>query len=102
MTAMIAGVVVVALIVNVVELMCTVGFPMIYTQILATHDLPKVTYYSYIMLYCLMYMIDDFLLFVAAVITLRCFEMNKKGVRIMKLISGILMVALAVWFLVGG
>lgn len=96
--AMIAGVVAVALVVNVVELMCTVGFPMIYTQILSTYNLPQTTYYLYIMFYCLMYMVDDFLLFCIAVITLKSMEMTKKHVRVMKLISGILMILLAIWF----
>jgi hypothetical protein len=97
-SAMIAGVITVAFVVNVIELMCTVGFPMIYTKILSTYNLPQTTYYLYIMFYCLMYMVDDFLLFCIAVITLKSMEMTKKRVRVMKLISGILMILLAIWF----
>jgi len=97
--AMIAGVISVALVVNIVELMCTVGFPMIYTQLLSTYNLSKPVYYSYIALYCLFYMIDDMVVFAVAVITLNCMEMTKKRVRQMKLISGILMILLALWFL---
>ena len=99
LAAMILGVVTVAFVVNVVELMCTIGFPMIYTQLLTTYNLPQTTYYIYILLYCVMYMIDDFLLFSVAVVTLNCMEMTQKRVRTMKLISGILMVLLAVWFI---
>ena len=72
---------------------------MIYTQMLSTYELSKTTYYMYILLYCIMYMIDDFLLFCVAVSTLSCMEMTQKRVRVMKLISGILMVLLAVWFM---
>jgi len=97
--AMVAGVVAVALVVNVVELMCTIGFPMIYTQILSTYKLTRMAYYSYISLYCLFYMMDDLVLFLIAVATLRCMEMTKKRVRQMKLVSGMLMIALAIWFL---
>jgi hypothetical protein len=99
LAAMVVGVMSVAFVVNVVELMCTIGFPMIYTQILATYDLPVATYYLYILLYCLVYMVDDFLLFSAAVVTLNCMEMTQKRVRLMKLVSGVMMVLLAVWFL---
>jgi len=98
LVAMILSVVTVAFVVNVVELMCTIGFPMIYTQILATYNLPQTAYYLYILIYCTMYMIDDFLLFTIAVTTLHCVEMTKKRVRIMKLISGVLMILLAIWF----
>jgi len=98
LTAMVFGVVTVAFVVNVVELMCTIGFPMIYTQILATYNLSQTAYYLYILLYCVMYMIDDFLLFTVAVATLSCMEMTQKRVRLMKLISGVLMVLLAIWF----
>jgi len=96
--AMILGVIAVAFVVNIVELMCTIGFPMIYTQILSTYNFPATTYYLYILFYCIAYMIDDFLLFSIAVLTLDCIEMTKKRVRIMKLISGILMILLAIWF----
>jgi hypothetical protein len=94
----IGGVITVALIVNVVELMCTLGFPLIYTQILSTYQLPKFTYYMYILFYCILYMIDDITLFAIAVIALRTIGMDQKRVRIMKLISGIIMLVLAVWF----
>jgi hypothetical protein len=97
--AMVLGVITIAFVVNIVELMCTIGFPMIYTQILATHSLPQTTYYLYILIYCIMYMIDDFLLFSVAVATLDCIEMTQKRVRMMKLISGTLMVLLAIWFM---
>ena len=99
LAAMVVGVITVAFVVNVVELMCTIGFPMIYTQILSTYNLPQGTYYLYILLYCTMYMIDDFLLFSVAVVTLKSMEMTQRRVRLMKLISGILMVLLAVWFM---
>lgn len=97
--AMIVGVVTVAFVVNIVELMCTIGFPMIYTQILTAYNLSQTTYYLYILAYCLLYMVDDFILFSVAVGTLSCMEMTQKRVRIMKLVSGILMILLAVWFM---
>ena len=96
--AMIAGVITIAFIVNVVELMCTFGFPMMYTQRLAAYNLSQTTYYLYILMYCIMYMIDDFILFSIAVGTLSSMKMTQKRVRAMKLISGILMIALAIWF----
>ena len=97
----VAGVITVAFIVNIVELMCTLGFPMIYTQILSTYQLSKLTYYMYLLFYCILYMVDDLIIFTLAVITLRTFGMTKDKVRIMKLISGVIMLILAVWFVFG-
>jgi len=46
-------------------------------------------------------MVDDLIIFTLAVITLRTFGMTKDKVRIMKLISGVIMLILAVWFVFG-
>lgn len=99
--ALVLGVITIAFVVNVVELMCTIGFPMIYTQILSSQNLPQLTYYLYIMAYCILYMVDDLILFSIAVVTLNCVEMTQKRIRIMKLFSGAMMIALAIWFVLG-
>jgi len=92
---MIVGVIVLAFTINLVELMCTIGFPVIYLNILTQHGFPAFVNYFYLILYVLMYMLDDFVIFLAAVFTLSLFEMKKKHVKALKLFSGVMMIILA-------
>lgn len=90
------GVVLLAFTINMVELMCTVGFPAIYIRILTMHKLPLLTYYLYLAAYTILYMFDDSIVFTIAVITLTSTAMTKYKVRVLKLIGGILMIVLAI------
>ena len=55
----IAGAVVLAVLVQVVELLCTSGLPALYTRILTLRHLDPWSYYGYLLLYNAMYMLDD-------------------------------------------
>lgn len=68
-TSLIA-VAVLATVVNFVELLCTAGFPAIYTAVLAQQNLSPSAHYAYLGLYILGYMADDTLMVTAAVIAL--------------------------------
>jgi len=92
---MIIGVIILAFTINLVELLCTIGFPVIYLNILAQQELPALINYLYVGLYVLMYMFDDAMIFLAAVFTLSHFDMDKKKVRYLKLFSGIMIIILA-------
>ncbi len=65
------GIVLLAFMVNLVELICSAGFPVVYLQILSMTPLPFWQYYLYILLYIVIFMLDDMVVFVAAMITLQ-------------------------------
>jgi glutaredoxin len=88
------AVIVLALLVNTVELLCTSGLPAVYTQILAARELPAWQYYGYLALYNVFYMLDDSLLLAAAVVTLRMSKLQERGGRALKLVSGVVMLLL--------
>jgi thiol-disulfide isomerase/thioredoxin len=88
------SVVVLAFTVNSIELLCTAGFPAIYTKILTLNNLSNFSYYSYLLLYIIMYMIDDMLVFTIAVITLSSKKLTEKQGRWMKFIAGFMMLVL--------
>jgi hypothetical protein len=90
------AVIVLALLVNTVELLCTSGLPAVYTQVLAARHLPAWQYYGYLALYNVFYMLDDSLLLAAAVVTLRLSKLQERGGRVLKLISGVVMLLLGV------
>lgn len=80
--------------VNLIEILCTTGFPAVYTKILTSHDLPTLDYYFYIMVYIFFYMMDDFIIFTIAVLTLKSNTFERKYGRISKLVSGIIILVL--------
>jgi glutaredoxin len=89
-----AGIVILAGLVNLVELLCTAGFPALYTQILALQQMPAWEYYSYLGLYNLAYIFDDSLMVTIAVVTLSRRRLQERAGRWLKLTSGLVMVGL--------
>ncbi|MBI2365471.1 MAG: glutaredoxin [Deltaproteobacteria bacterium] len=88
------AVVVLAILVNTVELLCTAGLPVIYTRVLTAYSLPAWGYYAYLTLYNLAYMADDSLMLAIAIVTLSRQRLQEKGGRWLKLVSGVVMLAL--------
>jgi glutaredoxin len=92
--AALGGVIVLAVLVNVVELLCTAGFPAVYTRILTLHALPAWQYYAYLALYNVAYVLDDGLMLSVAVVTLSRRKLQERAGRWLKLVSGAVMLAL--------
>jgi glutaredoxin len=89
-----------AVLVNMVELLCTAGFPAVYTRILTLYKLPTWKYYSYLGLYNVAYVADDALMLGIAVTTLARRKLQEHEGRWLKLVSGAVMVALGVVLMV--
>lgn len=85
------GIILLAFMVNLVELICSAGLPAIYTQVLTLNNLPSWKYYAYILLYVFFFMLDDLLVFVTAMITLQVTGVTTKYTRAAKLIGGVIM-----------
>jgi cytochrome c biogenesis protein CcdA len=100
MTAALAGTVVLAVLVQVVEFMCTSGFPALYTRILSMRHLGGWSYYGYLLLYNIAYMLDDVIVLAIGVITLSQRRMQEREGRWLKLVSGLVMLGLGVYLIV--
>ena len=98
--AAMAGVIVVAILVNFVELLCTAGLPALYTQLLTLQQLPLASYYAYLGLYNLAYIFDDGLMVALAVYSLQKFKLQQQQGRWLKLISGSVIAILGLLLLV--
>jgi glutaredoxin len=94
LTAAISAAVVLAVVVNIVELLCTAGLPALYSQILIMQELPTWANYCYLGLYNVAYMLDDSILLGIVVITLSRRKLQEREGRWLKLISGVVIVAL--------
>ncbi len=88
------GASVLAVMVNIVELLCTAGLPALYTEILTMQNLPAWQNYAYLALYNVGYMFDDALMVGLVVITLSKRKLQEGQGRWLKLISGVVIAAL--------
>ncbi len=98
--AAILGVIVLAILVQVVEFMCTSGFPALFTRILTLRHLDTASYYGYLLLYNAAYMFDDVVVLAIGVTTLSHRRLQEKEGRWLKLLSGVAMVGLGIYLLV--
>jgi hypothetical protein len=90
------GAIVLAVIVNMIELLCTAGLPALYTQVLTLQEFPPWKNYAYLALYITAYMFDDALLVGIVVATLSHRKLQEREGRWLKLISGLVILALGI------
>lgn len=95
----IIGAVLLAVLVQIVELLCTSGFPALYTRILTLHRESGIGYYAYLLLYNLAYLFDDLIVLTIGVLTLSQRRLQEKEGRWLKWISGMVMVGLGLYLL---
>jgi hypothetical protein len=88
------GVAALAITVNLVELACSAGLPAIYTQALAMHALEPGAYYGYLLLYITVFLLDDTVLFIVAMVTLRAAVTTGRYSRYSHLVGGIVLLVL--------
>jgi len=93
---MVGGVAVLAISVNLVELVCTAGLPAIFSAILAQSALTTAEHSWYLLLYILAYMFDDFIIYVIAIGTLHATGFTTKYRRFTLIFGGVLMATLGV------
>lgn len=97
--ALLTGTVLLAIAANSYELLCTVGFPMVYTRILTLHALPDAQYYVYLALYNLIYIVPLVLIVLLFVATLGARKLTESEGRTLKLMSGSMMLGLGLLLL---
>ena len=88
------GIMILAVVVNLIELLCSAGIPAVYTQVLALSDLPAASYYAYLWLYIAVFMLDDVAIFATAMLALRVAGLTGTYVRYSHLIGGIVLLAI--------
>ncbi len=92
---LVGATVVLAVGVSLVEFSCTAGFPVLWTNLLAAQEVTPTTFVLLLLLYLLIYQLDELAVFLVAVFTLRASRIEEKQGRILKLIGGVLMLTLA-------
>jgi len=92
--AVLAGTVMLALAANTYELLCTAGFPMVFTRILTLAGLSAAGHYLYLAAYNIIYVLPLFAIVVAFAWTLGGRKLSARGGRLLKLMSGLMMLGL--------
>ena len=92
--AMLAATVVLAVAANFYELLCTAGFPMIYTRLLTLADLPAGGRYAWLAIYNLIYVLPLAAIVVVFARTLGARKLTEREGRLLKLLSGLMMLGL--------
>jgi thiol-disulfide isomerase/thioredoxin len=85
---------------SLVEFACTAGFPVLWTQLLAQHGVSGWQFVGLLLLYMLIYQADELLIFGIAVWTMRAMRVEERHGRVLKLASGMLMLALGLVMLI--
>ena len=86
------GIITLAISVNLIELACSLGFPLIFTELLSINNVNGVSKILYLLLYILFYMLDDMIVFIISMVTLEMTGITNKYNKICILVSSIIMV----------
>lgn len=85
------GIIVLAASVNVIELLCSLGLPVMFTQILTINEVSKTAQIIYSLIYVFFFLIDDIVVFIIAMKTLEIKAISNKFGKYSHLIGGIIM-----------
>lgn len=92
----ILGIIVLAMAVNLLELSCSLGLPVIFGEILSINNLSHFKENMYILIYIFFYMIDDLVIFLIAVFTMKVSSVSNKYTKYSHLIGGALMIIIGI------
>ena len=98
--SILVGTITLALAANAYELLCTAGFPMVFTRILTLNELSPAAHYLYLALYNVIYILPLLAIVVVFVVTLGARKLSEDEGRILKLLSGLMMLGLGLVLLV--
>ena len=98
--AAILGIGVLAFLVNLIELGCTLGLPAVFTRILTLRtDLSTAGRYGYLALYNLAYVVPLALIVAVYALTLHRLTLSERGAKVLKGVSGALLVIFGLFFI---
>lgn len=94
------GVIALAVSVNIVELACSAGLPVLFTNILAINNLDQTVSTIYILIYVFFFMLDDLIVFAVAMFTLQVTGVTTKYTKYTHLIGGIIMLLIGLLLII--
>lgn len=92
--SMLFGTITLAIAANMYELLCTAGFPMVFTNILVLTELNKLSYYLYLLFYNIVYVIPLLTIVLIFTFTFGAKKLTQSQGEALKLMSGMMMLFL--------
>ncbi len=86
------GICILGVSVNLVEMACSLGFPVVFNEILTINNVTGIARILYLLLYILFYMIDDLAIFIISMMTLEATGITNKYNKLCTLVSAIIMI----------
>lgn len=77
--------------VNIVELACSAGLPLVFSELLTINNISGISSLPYVLLYILFFLIDDIIVFTIAIITMTSNGISSKFNKYSHLVGGIIM-----------
>ena len=96
---MLVSTVLLAIVANSYELLCTAGFPMVYTRVLTLAQLETWQYYAWLAVYNVIYVIPLLAIVIVFVKTMGARKLSESEGRILKLVSGFMMLGFGLMLL---
>ncbi len=93
--AMIGATILLSAGVSLVEFSCTAAFPVIWSNLLVSHNTGRVMFIALLILYMVLYQLDELIIFGVVVTRMKSSRMEEKHGQTLKLFSGCLMVVLS-------
>ena len=94
------GIILLAASVNLIELACSLGFPVIFSEVLTVNEVSGILKIVYLLIYIFFYMIDDIVVFSISMVTLEATGITNKYNKLCTLISAIIMIIMGLLLLI--
>lgn len=88
------GIIGLAVSVNIIELACSAGLPIIFTQILTMNKVSHLASLMYTLIYIFFFLLDDIIIFVIAMFTTKITAISTKYNKYSHLLGGIIMLVI--------
>ncbi len=93
------GVIGLAVSVNLVELACSAGLPLVFTELLVINNVNSFMRFTYTLLYILFFLLDDLVVFFIAMFTMKITGISTKYNKYSHLLGGIIMLIVGILLL---
>ena len=95
----VGGACLLAISVNLVELACSAGLPLVFGQLLALNNVSGIQGVFYTLLYVIFFMLDDMVIFIIAMLTTKVAAISTKYNKYSHLIGGLIMIVIGLLLL---
>ena len=96
----ILGIMLLAVSVNIVELLCSAGLPLVFSELLLLNNITGGKAIGYDLVYIIFFLLDDFIVFIIALKTLDVVGVSTKFNKYSHLIGGIIMILIGAYLLI--